>query len=127
MQKTEEKFSLIFKYMGIPTEEIRMDASFVKDFEFEEFQMGYLVFYVGSYFRINFRESEYPELDTIGSSMDFVRRKLKKRDHLKISRRKNRPVETLKSVPMIVRQPINKNLVGPHLTYRPLVPSGSII
>lgn len=101
MKIIEEKFAQILKYMGIPKEEIRMDVSFVKDFEFEEFQFGYLVFYLESYFRINIRENEYPELDTIGSSMDFVRKKLRKKERLKMSRRKNRPSETLKSVPRI--------------------------
>lgn len=119
MKNVEEKFSRIYKYMGIPKEEIRMDASFVKDFGFEEFQFGYLVFYLESYFRINIRENEYSELDTIGSVLNFVKRKLTVRDRLKISRRKICPVETLKSVPMIVRQQTNKNLVCPHLLYRP--------
>lgn len=107
--------------MGIPKEQIRPEASFVKDFEFEKFQLGYLVFYVESYFRINIRESDYPELDTIGSSMDFVKRKLRKKERLKISRRKNRSIEMLKSVPMIVRQPTNKSLAYTHLFYLPLV------
>jgi acyl carrier protein len=101
MQKAEKKFFQIFKYMGIPKEEIRMDASFVKDFEFEEFQFGYLVFYLESYFRITIRENEYSKLNTIGNAMNFVRIKLRKREHLKISRRKNRSVETFKSVPRI--------------------------
>lgn len=106
--------------MGIPKEEIRMNASFVKDFEFEEFQFGYLVFYLESYFRINIRENEYSELDTIGSVVNFVKRKLTVRDRLKISRRKICPLETLKSIPMIVHQPTNKSLAYTHLFYRPL-------
>lgn len=101
MHIVDQKFSRILKYMGIPKEQTRMDASFVKDFEFEEFQFGYFVFYLESYFRININENEYPELDTIGSSMNLVKRKLRKRERLKISRRKNRPIETLKSIPGI--------------------------
>jgi acyl carrier protein len=105
--------------MGLPEEKIQPEASFVKDFDFEEFQLGYLVFYLESYFRITIRESEYHKLDTIGSSMDFIRKELRKRERLKLMRRKNRPSETIKFVPMIVFQPTNKSLVCPHLLYRP--------
>lgn len=101
MKNIEEKFSRIFKYMGIPKEEICPEASFIKDFEFEKFQFGFLIFYLESYFRINISENEYSELDTIGNAMNFVRRKLRKKERLKISRRKNRPSETLKSIPGI--------------------------
>lgn len=76
MHNVEEKFTLIFRYMGIPKEQIRMEASFINDFGFEEFQFTCLVFYIGSYFKINVRDSDYPELDTIGSAMNFVKRKL---------------------------------------------------
>jgi len=76
MKIIEEKFSLIFKYMGIPKEQIRMEASFAKDFDFEEFQFACLVFYIGSYFKINIRETDYAELNTIGNAMDFVKRRL---------------------------------------------------
>ena len=76
MHNIEAKFSRILKYMGIPKEQVRMDASFVNDFDFEEFQLTCLVFYIGSYFKINIREGEYVELNTIGSAMDFVKRKL---------------------------------------------------
>lgn len=99
MKGIEEKFALIFKYMGIPVEQIKIESSFVKDFEFVEFQFGYLVFYLESYFRINITEGEFLELDTIGSTMDFVKRKLKKRASLKISRREIRPAGTLKCIP----------------------------
>jgi acyl carrier protein len=121
MKNIEEKFFCIFKYMGIPKEQIRMDASFLKDFEFEEFQFGYLVFYLESYFRITISENEYPELDTIGSSMDFVKRKLRKRDRLKIMRRKNRPVKTLKSIPLNFHHRGHRNLVYQHLFYWPIL------
>ncbi len=76
MKIIEEKFSLIFKYMGIHKEQIRMEASFANDFDFEEFQFAYLVFYIGSYFKINIRETDYAELNTIGNAMNFVKRKL---------------------------------------------------
>ena len=76
MNNVEEKFSMIFKYMGIPKEQIRMEASFENDFDFEEFQFTCLAFYIGIYFKINIRERDYAELNTIGSTMDFVKRKL---------------------------------------------------
>lgn len=78
MHQIEEKFSRIFKYMGIPEEQVRPDASFVKDLKFEEFQFNCLVFYIGSYFKIEIRECDYKELKTIGSTMAFVRKKLEK-------------------------------------------------
>ncbi|HEY3370620.1 MAG TPA: hypothetical protein VGK10_07225 [Prolixibacteraceae bacterium] len=76
MQTIEEKFALIFKYMGIPIEQITMEASFVKDLDFEEFQFTCLVYYIGSYFKINVTHADYPELTTIGNTINFVRRKL---------------------------------------------------
>lgn len=106
MHTIEERFSLILKYMGIPANEINLEASFVKDFEFEEFQLGYLIYYLESYFRIKIKESDYSELDTIGSAREFVRRKVKRRIHLKISRRSIRPAETLKSIPWNVSRPL---------------------
>jgi acyl carrier protein len=62
--------------MGFPKEKIRPEASFANDFDFEEFQFACLVFYIGSYFKINILEAEYAELNTIGNAMDFVKRKL---------------------------------------------------
>jgi acyl carrier protein len=76
MHTIEEKFSQIFKYMGIPQEQVKMEASFTKDFDFEDFQFTCLAFYIGIYFKINIRERDYAELNTIGSTIDFVKRKL---------------------------------------------------
>ena len=76
MHIIDYKFSQIFKYMGLPEQKIRMDASFVNDFDFEDFQFNCLVFYIGSYFKINIVESDYIELETIGSTVNFVKRKL---------------------------------------------------
>jgi acyl carrier protein len=81
MHIIEYKFSQIFKYMGFPEEKIRPEASFVADFDFEEFQFNCLVFYIGSYFKINIREGDYAELNTIGSAMNFVKRKLEVNSH----------------------------------------------
>lgn len=76
MQLVEYKFSQILRYMGIPKEQIRMDASFSKDFDFEEFQFTCLVYYIGAYFQINVYETDINELNTVGSAMNFVKKKL---------------------------------------------------
>ncbi len=76
MHQIEENFLKILKYMGIPKEQIRKEASFIKDFDFEDFQFTCLAFYIGIYFKINIRERDYAELNTIGNTLDFVKRKL---------------------------------------------------
>jgi acyl carrier protein len=76
MHTIEEKFTQILKYMGIPKEKIHENASFVSDFDFEDFQFTCLAFYLGIYFKINIREKDYAELNTIGSTLNFVRKKL---------------------------------------------------
>jgi acyl carrier protein len=76
MQTIEEKFSQIFRYMGIPKEKIDMKASFADDFGFDDFQFTCLAFYIGLYFKINIRERDYAELDTVANAISFVRRKL---------------------------------------------------
>ena len=75
MYQLEEKFSRILKYMGIPGAEVRPDASFVKDFEFNDFQFNCLVYYITNYFDILVRECDYPQLSTIGSTINFIRSK----------------------------------------------------
>lgn len=76
MQTVEEKFAQIFRYMGLPKERIHHEASFVKDFDFEDFQFTCLAFYIGIYFKINIREKDYAEMNTIGNTINFVKRKL---------------------------------------------------
>jgi acyl carrier protein len=75
MDQIEEKISRILKYMGIPDEEVRLDASFVKDFEFNDFQFNCLVYYINNYFDISVSECDYPQLTTIGSTINFIRSK----------------------------------------------------
>ena len=75
MDQIEEKFSRIFKYMGIPKEQFRLDASFIQDFEFNEFQFDCLVLYIKNYFELNITESDYTKLNTIGSTLNFIRSK----------------------------------------------------
>ncbi len=76
MDQIEEKFSRIFKYMGIPKEDVREEASFTKDFEFNEFQFDCLVVYIKNYFRISISECDYAKLNTIGNAITFVRKKM---------------------------------------------------
>ena len=76
MDKIEEKFSRIFRYMGIPKAEARKEASFVKDFEFNDFQFNCLVVYLKSYFKINVSKRDYTKLTTIGNTITFVRDKM---------------------------------------------------
>ena len=73
MDQIEEKFSRIFKYMGIQKEQFRLDASFIQDFEFNEFQFDCLVLYIKNYFELNITESDYTKLSTIGSTLNFIR------------------------------------------------------
>ena len=75
MDQLEEKISRILKYMGIPDEEVRLDASFVKDFEFNDFQFNCLVYYITNYFDIIVSEFDYPQLITIGSTINFIQSK----------------------------------------------------
>ena len=120
MHIIEDKFSQIFKFMGIPSEGFRMDASFINDFEFQEFQFRFLIFYLESYFRIHIRESDYAELDTIGNTMNFVKKKLKGIERLKISRRKIRMTDTLKSVTKTMHHPRNKSFGFSNLSFQPI-------
>ena len=76
MDQIEEKFSRIFRYMGIPKAEARKEASFVKDFEFNEFQFNCLVVYLKNYFKINISQRDYTKLTTIGNTITFVRNKI---------------------------------------------------
>ena len=73
MNHIEEKFSRIFKYMGIQKEQFRLDASFIQDFEFNEFQFDCLVLYIKNYFELNITKSDYTKLNTIGSTLNFIR------------------------------------------------------
>jgi len=74
MDQIEEKISRILKYMGIPAEEVRPEASFVKDFEFNDFQFNCLVYYINNYFDFIVGENDYKHLTTIGSTIKFIRR-----------------------------------------------------
>lgn len=76
MQTIEEKFSLIFNHMGLPADQIRHEASFAHDFHFGDLQFTCLAFYIGIFFKINVRETDYAQINTVGEAIDFVKRKL---------------------------------------------------
>ncbi len=63
--------------MGIFENQIRMEASFTKDYEFNEFQFTCLVLYIEKYFDIKILPKDYIYLDTVGSTIGFVHSKLK--------------------------------------------------
>lgn len=72
----EHKFSQILRYMGISKEQIHMEASFKKDFEFNEFQFSCLVHYIEIYFNINIFPEDYASLETIGNAICFVKKRV---------------------------------------------------
>jgi len=76
MQSIEEEFTQILNFMGIPNDQIRNEASFSKDFDFDESQFICLVLYLGIFFRISVKESEYAEIDTVGGAINLVKKKL---------------------------------------------------
>ena len=76
MRSIEEEFTQILNFMGISNSQIRNEASFSKDFDFDESQFICLVLYLGIFFRINVKESEYAEIDTVGGAVNFVKKKL---------------------------------------------------
>jgi|APDOM4702015159_1054818.scaffolds.fasta_scaffold34135_2 acyl carrier protein len=77
MNPIEHDFVDILLFMGISREEIRNEASFAKDYGFDETQFICLALYIGIFFKVNVKESEYDELVTVGQAINFVKRKLK--------------------------------------------------
>ena len=76
MQNIENKFFRILKYMGISEKLIIKDASFSKDFEFNEFQFSCLYYYISTYFNIEVYQEDYSSIDTIEGVIVFIRRKV---------------------------------------------------
>jgi len=76
METIEEIFSDILKFMRISEEQIRPEASFVTDFHFKDVDFICLILYINIYFKINIKEKDYVELKTVGSAIDFIKRKL---------------------------------------------------
>ena len=76
MQNIKTKFWRILKYMGIPKEQVKMNTSFERDLDFNEFQFSCLGFYIESYFKINIFPEDYCNLDTIGNAMNFIKSRI---------------------------------------------------
>ena len=76
METIEEIFSDILKFMRISEEQIRPEASFVTEFHFKDVDFICLILYINIYFKINIKEKDYVELKTVGSAIDFIKRKL---------------------------------------------------
>ena len=76
MKTVEEEFTQILNFMGIPNDEIRNEASFAKDYGFDELQFICLALYIGIHFKINFKHVDYEKLDTVGDAIDFVKIKM---------------------------------------------------
>jgi len=77
MQSIEEEFTQILIFMGIQKESIRKEASLLIDYDFDESRFILLALYIGIFFRINVKESEYAEFDTVGGTINFVKKKLR--------------------------------------------------
>ncbi len=76
MKNISVKFEQILRFFGISKGEVRMEASFVKDFGFDDLQFRCLAFHLENFFKISIRKDEYVELDTIGHAMNFVSKKI---------------------------------------------------
>ena len=62
--------------MGVPQEKINDEASLIEDYDFDESQFICLALYMGIFFKVNVRSSEYDEIATVGGAINLVKRKL---------------------------------------------------
>lgn len=76
MKTIEEQFMQIFMFMGIPKEKIKIESSFVDDFDFDEHQLICLALYIDIFFKVNVKESDYSEITTVGDAIDLVKKRL---------------------------------------------------
>ncbi len=76
MKTVEEQFMQIFIFMGIPKEKIKIESSFVDDFDFDEHQLICLALYIDIFFKVNVKESDYNEITTVGDAIDLVKKKI---------------------------------------------------
>ncbi len=76
MKTVEEELDKILVFMGIPVDKISNETSFADDYNFDESQFTCLALYLGVFFRINVKESEYSEIATVGGTISFVKKKL---------------------------------------------------
>ena len=76
MKTVEKQFMKIFMFMGIPKEKIKIESSFVDDFDFDEHQLICLALYIDIFFKVNVKESDYNEIITVGDAIDLVKKRL---------------------------------------------------
>ncbi len=76
MKTIEEQFMQIFMFMGIPKEKIKIESSFVDDFDFDEHQLICLALYIDIFFKVNIKVSDYNEITTVGDAIDLVKKKI---------------------------------------------------
>ncbi|MDD2307170.1 MAG: hypothetical protein PHP53_20875 [Prolixibacteraceae bacterium] len=76
MKTVEEQFMQIFMFMGIPKEKIKIESSFVDDFDFDEHQLICLALYIDIFFKVNIKVSDYNEITTVGDAIDLVKKKI---------------------------------------------------
>ena len=76
MKTVEEEFIQILNFMGIPNDRIKNEASFTNDYDFDDSQFVCLALYIGIFFKINLKDTEYRKLDTVGNAIDFVKIKM---------------------------------------------------
>ena len=76
MKTVEEQFMQIFMFMGIPKEKIKIESSFVDDFDFDEHQLICLALYIDIFFKVNIKVSDYNEIITVGDAIDLVKKKI---------------------------------------------------
>lgn len=76
MKTVEEQFMQIFMFMGIPKDKIKIESSFVDDFDFDENQLICLALYIDIFFKINIKVSDYNEIITVGDAIDLVKKKI---------------------------------------------------
>ena len=62
--------------MGIPEEQVKMNTSFKKDLEFNDFQFSCLVYYIETYFKINIFPEDFICMDTIGNAMNLIKSRI---------------------------------------------------
>jgi acyl carrier protein len=62
--------------MGIPRNEVSMKANLTNDYCFDSYDMNIFLFLLESNFNININDKELPQLQTVGTTVNFIEEKL---------------------------------------------------
>lgn len=76
MKTIEETFTEIFMYLGVPGEQVSMEASLSTDFGFGELHFSFLALFIKICFDLNIEEKDLVILDTVGNVIDLVKMKI---------------------------------------------------